>query len=445
MTEVVPTGAFDAHRPPSRELLDDCVHCGFCLPTCPTYQLTGEEMESPRGRIYLMDLASRGEIELDDAFGAHMDSCLGCLACVTTCPSGVQYDKLIESVRPQVERQIPRAVPDGLFRRLIFALFPYPRRLRLAALGGLAYQRLGLRALLRRLGVLDRLPARLRALEALLPPVTLRALFAKGAQHTPAAGETRLTVGMMPGCAQRVFFGDVNAATVRVLTAEGCDVRVPQDDQCCGALSVHAGREEDGLARARATIAMFERPGIAELDVIVANVAGCGSTLKEYGHLLADDPAWAERAAAFSAKVKDVSELLAGLARRAPRHPVATTVAYHDACHLANAQGVRNAPREVLRAIPGLEIAEVAEAELCCGSAGVYNLVQPEAAEDLGRRKADHLAATTPDVVATANAGCLLQIRRFLDAGIPVVHPIQLVDASIRGVEPVPTSRRRTG
>jgi glycolate oxidase iron-sulfur subunit len=436
MTEVVPStgsrGSFDEHHPPSRELLDDCVHCGFCLPTCPTYQVTGEEMESPRGRIYLMDLAARGEIPLDEAFGARMDSCLGCLACVSHCPSGVKYDKLIEAVRPQVERQIPRAVPDGLFRRLIFALFPYPGRLRLAAIGGILYQRLGIRAVLHFLGVIDALPPRLRALEALLPPVTLRSLFTRTAPFTAAVGKARLRVGMMPGCAQRVFFGDVNAATVRVLTAEGCDVYMPQDRQCCGALSVHAGQEEDGLQRARATIELFES---YELDGIVANVAGCGSTLKEYGDLLHDDPEFAERAAKFSAKVKDVSELLAELPQWAPRNPIPTTVAYHDACHLANAQGIRSQPREVLRSIPDLNISDIAEAELCCGSAGIYNLVQPEKAEELGRRKANNLEAVKPDVVATANAGCLLQIRRFLDAGIPVVHPIQLLDASIHGVD----------
>ena len=255
MTEAA--GSFDATRPPRRDLLDDCVHCGFCLPTCPTYVITGEEMESPRGRIYLMDLAARGEIGVDAAFGNHMDSCLGCLACVTTCPSGVRYDDLIGAVRPQVERHVPRSRSDRLFRSLIFGLFPHPGRLRLAALGGLLYHRTGIRFLLHRLGLIDRLPPRLRALEALLPPVTLRALFTKVPARTPAEGTPRLKVGVLPGCAQRVFFGDVNAATVRVLAAEGCDVYVPQDNQCCGALNVHAGLEDDGLARARATVELF--------------------------------------------------------------------------------------------------------------------------------------------------------------------------------------------
>ncbi|ODT97826.1 MAG: glycolate oxidase [Pseudonocardia sp. SCN 72-86] len=426
--------SYDAHHPPRRDVLDECVHCGFCLPTCPTYAVTGLETESPRGRIYMMDLAARGEIGVDEAFGEHIDSCLGCLACVTACPSGVQYDTLIESVRPQVERNVPRTRADRLFRGLVFALFPHPGRLRVAALGGIVYQRTGLRSLVHRLGLIDRLPARLRALESLLPPVTVRALLTRIPERTRPSGPVRLRVGLLAGCAQRVFFGDVNAATVRVLAAEGCDVLVPRDRQCCGALSVHAGREEEGLVRARATIEMFER---YHLDVVVANVAGCGSTLKEYADLLADDPEWAERAKAFSAKVRDVSELLAELSPRAPRHPISTRVAYHDACHLSNAQKIRSQPRAVLRSIPDLQLHDIAEAELCCGSAGIYNLVEPETAEELGRRKAQNIEAVSPDVVVTANAGCLLQIRRFLDEGIPLLHPVQLVDASIRGVDPL--------
>ncbi|TNC29483.1 (Fe-S)-binding protein [Amycolatopsis alkalitolerans] len=426
------TGSFDDHHPPRRDLLDECVHCGFCLPACPTYAVTGEEMESPRGRIYLMDLAARGEIGLDEAFGNHIDSCLGCLACVTACPSGVQYDKLIESVRPQVERHVPRGFLDKLFRKLIFALFPYPRRLRLAALGGLLYTRLGIRALVHGLGLTRLLPPRLRALEALLPPVTLRALFSSVPEKTLNPGKARLRVGLLAGCANRVFFGDVNAATVRVLAAEGCDVYVPQDNQCCGALSMHAGYEDDSVERAKATIDMFER---YQLDVVVANVAGCGSVLKEYGDILAGVPDYAERAKVFAAKVRDINELVADLPAQAERNPLALNVAYHDACHLANAQRIRSQPRELLRSIPGLSVSDIAEAELCCGSAGIYNLVQPAKAEELGRRKARNLADVEPDVVATANAGCLLQIRRFLDKGIPVVHPIQLLDASIRGVD----------
>lgn len=425
--------SFDEHHPPEQELLDDCVHCGFCLPTCPTYLVTGQEAESPRGRIYLMDLAARGEIPLDEAFGAHIDTCLGCLACVSACPSGVQYDKLIEAVRPQVERNIPRGRLDRLFRFLIFSLFPYPGRLRLAALLGAVYQRSGLRTLLHRSGVGRRLPGRLRALEALMPDVEVRALFRKYPERTPPRGPRRLAVGLLGGCVQRVFFGDVNAATVRVLAAEGCEVVIPRGAQCCGALSIHAGYEADGLTRARRTIELFED---YDVDVVVANVAGCGSSMKDYAHLLRDDPDFRDRAAAFSAKVRDISELLAELPVRAQRHPIRARVAYHDACHLANAQRIREQPRRVLETIPGLELAPVPEADVCCGSAGIYNLVQSETAEELGQRKSDHLTSVEPDLVVTANAGCLLQIRRFLDRTVPILHPVQLLDASISGHVP---------
>jgi glycolate oxidase iron-sulfur subunit len=422
--------SFDAHDPPKRELLDECVHCGFCLPTCPTYLLDGEEMDSPRGRIYLMDLASRGEIPLDGTFARHIDGCLGCMACVPACPSGVQYDRLLEATRPQVERNIPRAPADAYFRRLVFRLFPYPRRLRVATALGLFYQRLGIQAAVRRSGLLDRLPARARALDTLLPPVRLRALFARTQTFVPARGARRKRVALLAGCAQRVYFGHVNAATARVLAAEGCDVLIPRGQPCCGALSLHAGLDSDAARRARQTIDAF---AASDVDAIVVNVAGCGSTLKEYGELLAGDPDYRDRAAAFSAKVRDVHELLAELEPVAPRHPIRARVAYHDACHLANAQRVTSQPRQVLGTIPGLEIVDIVEAEICCGSAGIYNLVQPEAAERLGRRKAEHLLAARPDVIATGNAGCLLQIRRFLDGGIPVVHPIELLDAAITG------------
>ena len=439
---------FDAHRPPERALLDDCVHCGFCLPTCPTYQLWGEEMDSPRGRILLMDLAEKGEIPLEGAFTEHIDACLGCMACVTACPSGVQYDRLLEAVRPQIERNVPRSRTDRLFRSAIFALFPYPRRLRAAAVPGALYQRLRQVPALARLA--ERVPgrlaagpfarlaagpfARLAAMESLLPPVTLGPAFARLPQLTPAIGERRGRVALLAGCVQDVFFHRVNTATVRVLAREGFDVLVPRDQQCCGALELHSGREAPALVRARRTI---ERLGSLPVDHVVTNVAGCGSSMKEYGHLLADDPAWAQRAAAFSARVRDVHEVLAGVRPRAPRHPVRARVAYHDACHLAHAQGVREQPRAVLRSIPGLELVDLPEAALCCGSAGIYNLVAPEAAGELGARKAANVRSVAPDVVVTANPGCLLQIGKHLGADLPLLHPVQLLDASLRGL-PVP-------
>ena len=445
--------AFDDHRPPERELLDDCVHCGFCLPTCPTYQLWGEEMDSPRGRIYLMNLAEKGEIGLDGPFTEHIDACLGCMACVTACPSGVQYDKLLGSVRPQIERNVTRTPADRAFREAIFALFPYKRRLRAAALPGALYQQLRRLKPVRTLAA--RLPGKLGALESLLPPVSVREAFARLPERTSAVGPRRATVALLTGCVQDVFFHRVNEATVRVLAAEGCDVLAPRDQQCCGALELHAGREDDALARARRIIARFES---LDVDWVITNVAGCGSSMKEYGHLLDDDPAWAPRAQAFSAKVRDVHEVLDALGPRAPRHPIRARVAYHDACHLGHAQGVRAQPRAVLRTIPELEVVDIPEAALCCGSAGIYNMVAPEPASELGARKAANIRAVEPDVVVTANPGCLLQIGKHLAApamdgrtpdgraqegaqpdvaGLPLLHPVQLLDAAIRGV-PIP-------
>jgi glycolate oxidase iron-sulfur subunit len=428
------TPAFDEHRPPPRELLDDCVHCGFCLPTCPTYQLWGEEMDSPRGRIYLMDLAEKGEIGLEGAFQQHIDACLGCMACVTACPSGVQYDRLLESVRPQLERNVTRAPADRMFREAIFALFPYRRRLRAAALPGALYQ--ALRRVPAIAALARKLPGRLAAIESLLPPVSVREAFARLPVHTPAASTRRGRVALLSGCVQDVFFHRVNEATVRVLAAEGYDVIVPRDQGCCGALELHAGREEPALARARRTIARFE--GL-DVDHVVTNVAGCGSSLKEYGHLLSDDPEWAGRAVTFSARVRDVHEVLAAGEPQAPRHPIPGRAAYHDACHLGHAQGVRAQPRAVLRTIPQLEVVDLPEAALCCGSAGIYNLLAPEAAAELGARKAANARSTRPDVIVTANPGCLLQIGKHLGDGpdVPLLHPVQLVDASIRGA-PIP-------
>ena len=428
--------AFDPHRPPDPDLLDDCVHCGFCLPTCPTYQLWGEEMDSPRGRIYLMNLAEKGEIGLEGALHEHIDACLGCMACVTSCPSGVRYDQLLESVRPQLERNVARTRSDRLFRDAIFTLFPYRRRLRAAAVPGALYQRLRTLPSVRRLTA--RLPGRLAAMESLLPPVRLRDAFARLPASVLASGVPRRQVALLTGCVQDVFFHPVNAATARVLAAEGCDVLIPRAQGCCGALEQHAGREQSAVARAKRTIGKFETLGV---DTVVANVAGCGSSMKEYGALLSDNPEWAQRAAAFSATVRDVSEVLAELEPRAPRHPIRARVAYHDACHLGHAQGVRAQPRAVLRTIPELDLVDIPESELCCGSAGIYNLVAPEAAAELGIRKADNIASTQPDIVVTANPGCLLQIRRHLgsEPAPLLLHPVQLLDASIRGV--VPTIR----
>ena len=430
---MAPGSIFDEHHPPAAALIDQCVHCGFCLPTCPTYALWHEEMDSPRGRIYLMKLGAEGQAEMTDTYVAHFDYCLGCMACVTACPSGVQYDKLIGATRAQIERRHSRSFGDRAFRRMIFALFPHPGRLRALTLPLWFYQRSGMRALVRAVGLLERFSPRLHAMESLLPELRL-GVGSRLPRRLAAQGERRRRVGLLLGCVQRVFFAGVNAATARVLAAEGCEVVVPFEQGCCGALMVHAGLEEPALRAARRLIDVFER---ADVDTIVTNAAGCGSNIKEYAHLLRDDPLYAARAEIFSAKCRDVSELLAKLEPRAQRHPLALRAAYHDACHLQHAQAVRGEPRRLLQSIPGLEVLEVPDSALCCGSAGIFNLIEPGPARELGDRKARSCLATQPNVILSGNPGCLLQIGAGLaraGRSVPVLHTIQALDASIRGV-----------
>jgi len=405
--------AWDSERPPSTELIGDCVHCGFCLPTCPTYALWGEEMDSPRGRIALMALGHEAA-ELSAPMVNHFDNCLGCMACVTACPSGVQYDLLLGQTRPQIERNFSREPGDRAFRELIFALLPHPGRLR-ALMPLLALQRrTGLQRLLpRRLG-------RLRAMAAMTPDVPLSAAWNRLPHVTPAQGEKRGTVALLQGCVQRVFFAQVNRATVDVLSAEGFEVHAPPEPRCCGSLQLHTGYEREARACAHQTIDAFRG-----YDTVIVNAAGCGSGMKEYDHLVGDEE--------FPRKVRDVHEFLAEIEPRAPRHPLALRVAYHDACHLAHAQQIRTQPRDLLRAVPGLELLEPAEWEICCGSAGVYNMLKPEAAAELGRRKAANLQACEADVIAAANPGCAVQIARHSERVVPVVHPIELLARSLRG------------
>ncbi len=429
--------AFDAHRPPSAELASDCVHCGFCLPTCPTYVLWGEEMDSPRGRIYLMQAGLEGEPMTDSMVG-HFDACLGCMACVTACPSGVQYDRLIEATRAQVERRHRRPLRDRLLREAIFALFPHPRRLR-ALRGPLAvYRRSGLQRAVQRSRLLDRVSPTLAAMEALAPPVRPAPPLP---ERVAARGERRAVVGMLTGCVQREFFPRVNAATARVLAMEGCDVVIPRRQGCCGALSVHNGREAEAQEFARRTIDVFEAAGV---EHVVVNAAGCGSSMKEYADLLADDPAYADLARRFAASVRDVSEILAELGPVAVRHPLPVTVAYHDACHLGHAQGVRTQPRDLLRGVPGLELREVADADICCGSAGIYNLLHPVAAGELGDRKARAVLDTGAGLLVTANPGCLMQVAASVSrmgGRIGLAHTVEVLDASLRGRTPAQLTR----
>jgi glycolate oxidase iron-sulfur subunit len=416
---------YDATRAPERDLISDCVHCGFCLPTCPTYVLWGEEMDSPRGRIVLI---KEGEEEISAPMVTHLDRCLGCMACVTACPSGVQYDKLIEDARPQIERNFERPPLERAHRRMIFGLFTRPGRLRALAPGAAAAQRLGLPRLARRPRI-RRLAPRLAAMTAMTPQTSLKRSLTRLPERFEARGERRGTVALLQGCVQRVFFGHVNEATARVFAAEGFEVHVPRLPRCCGALPLHAGEDPEARTLAKATIEALEG-----YDTVIVNAAGCGSAMRDYGHVLRDEPDWAERAAAFAERVRDVSEFLAEAGPRAERRPVELRAAYHDACHLAHAQGVRAQPRELLRGIPGVELLEPAEWELCCGSAGIYNLVQPEPAAELGERKARNLLDTGAEAVVAGNPGCVLQITAHterLGRPLPVLHPMELLARSI--------------
>lgn len=423
-----PVAAFDGERPPRREIIDDCVHCGFCLSTCPTYVLWGEEMDSPRGRIHLMKQGLEGE-PMSASLVQHVDRCLGCMSCVTACPSGVRYDRLIEDTRGQVERRFDRTARDRALRSLIFALFPYPRRLKVLRGPLRAYQRSGLQRLVARSGLLERLAPSLATLDALAP--RLRTV-PPPPRLIPARGTRRAVVGVLTGCVQSAFFPDVNAATIRVLAAEGCDVIVPRAQGCCGALSVHNGRLAEAQAFARRIIDTFDRAGV---DHVVVNAAGCGSSMKEYADLLPGD----QRAAAFAARVRDLSEILVELGPAAVRHPLPVTVAYHDACHLAHAQGVREQPRSLLAQVPELTVREIGDPEICCGSAGVWNVLNPEPAAALGERKARTVLDTGAALLVTANPGCLMQIStaaRRLGRSLPVAHTAAVLDASLRGLPP---------
>jgi glycolate oxidase iron-sulfur subunit len=408
--------AFDANRPPDRAIIDDCVHCGFCLDACPTYALWGQEADSPRGRIVLIDEAMRSDEPLSDELVAHLDSCLGCFACVPACPSGVRYDRLLERVRPQIERNYERPAGERALRLLLFETLPHPQRLRALV---------PLLAAGRRLG--ERLPGRLSVLAKLAPASPPRE--GELPQRTAPVGVPRGRIGLLLGCVQRVFFPEVHRATIGVLAAEGFEVLAPRLPDCCGALELHAGEEEPGLAHAQATIDAFAELG--QLDHVVVNAAGCGAAMKEYGELLQT-----EAARAFAGRVVDVCELLAEVEPRARRRPLALRVVYHDACHLAHAQRVRAQPRELLRAIPGLQLLEVAsEPQICCGSAGIYNIVQPEAGAALGERKARAIIASGAEIVAAGNPGCAAQLDRHLrELGHPleICHPVELLWRSLQ-------------
>jgi glycolate oxidase iron-sulfur subunit len=425
-----------AHPPTLLEGVEEgvntCVHCGLCLAYCPTYSELGTEMDSPRGRIFLIKALAEGRIGVTDSVVTHLSLCLDCRACETVCPSGVPYGRLIEAAKAEIERQRPGGPLRRLFRWLNFALLlPHPGLLGLAARALRLYQRSGLQRLVRATGLLRLLPGTLSAWEALLPELPPPG-EGRLPERVAAIGEARARVGFVEGCVQRVVFGSHNQASVRLLARNGAEVRIPRAAGCCGALHAHAGERERARALARRMIEVFEQTPV---DAIIVNAAGCGAHLRAYGHLLGDDPGYRERALAFSRKVRDLSEYLDERPLAGPLGSLPKTVTYHDPCHLVHGQKVRAQGRRLLRAIPGLELVELEEADWCCGSAGIYNLTQPEMAARLLERKVSHLLATGAEAVVTANPGCILQMAHGLRArgsAMRVLHLAEVLDEAYR-------------
>lgn len=415
-------GAFDLQDPPDMDGIRACVHCGICLPQCPTYRLLGQEMDSPRGRVYLIRAAAEGRIGITPTFTRHLDLCLGCRACETACPSGVPFGRLLEAARGQIRRVGARPRKDRILSALIMALFPHPGRLGFALEWLRFYQRSGLQRVARSSGIFKAFP-RLGAMDALLPPVPANA-GAPLPARIASAGNRIGTAGVLLGCVQRRLFPQVNALTARLLSLAGYEVRIPPDQGCCGALHLHGGRLDEGRWLAKRLVAAFRN----DVDLIVTNAAGCGSAMRDYPNWFRGDG----EVEAFSRKVRDVSELL--VEADLPLRPLTGTATYHDPCHLAHGQRVRAQPRALLRKIPGLSLVELADSDLCCGSAGVYNLLEPELAGRLLEMKVKRIAETGASILIAGNPGCLLQIARGCrDHGLPieVLHPVELLGRAL--------------
>jgi glycolate oxidase iron-sulfur subunit len=416
----------------------DCVHCGLCTAACPTYLETGNENNSPRGRIYLMRAVTDGRLELTATVKQHLDLCLDCRSCETACPSGVQYGRLIEPFRVEMQQADANAGSSGSgdwFQRwILYGMFPYPSRMRLALAPVRWMQVLGLDQLADRIGIVGLLPEKLRRMHRLLPP--LRKREPPLPDRLPAIGPKRATVALFTGCVADAVFHHVNWATARVLQHNGCDVIVPKSQVCCGAIHYHSGAGEPALQLAKRNADAFP---LKSVDAVILNVAGCGSMLKDYGHmaqeLAAGNPSLCEQLDKFAGKIKDVSEFLSALGPIRPMGEVKRKAAYHDACHLAHAQRIREQPRELLSLVPGLELVPLAESDICCGAAGSYNLTEGEMADRLAERKLKNILATGADTLVSANAGCTLQIQAALrQAGhdIWVAHPMEILDRSYR-------------
>jgi glycolate oxidase iron-sulfur subunit len=413
----------------SVEGVNQCVHCGLCLAYCPTFSELGTEMDSPRGRIFMIKALAEGRMTPSDSVVSHLSLCLDCRACETVCPAGVPYGRLIEAAKAEIEHARPGSVPRRIFRWLNFGLLlGHPARLRAAAAAVRAYQVSGLQRLVRATGLVRWLPGTLPAWEQLLPPIPAAAERRPLPPRIAAEGQRRGRVALLEGCIQSVVFGTQNRATARVLARNGWEVVAPKGQGCCGALNAHGGDHARAVELARRTIDAFET---ARADAIVVNTSGCGAHMKAFGTLLAGDPRYAERAERFARSVQDISELLAREPLRGPLGPVPMTVAYHDPCHVVHGQKIRAQPRRLLAQVPGLTLVELAESDWCCGSAGIYNLTQPEMAERLLTRKVRHIVETGAQAVVTANPGCILQIQQGLRARgreVQVLHIVEVLD-----------------
>ncbi len=413
----------------SVEGVNQCVHCGLCLAYCPTFAELGTEMDSPRGRIFLIKALAEGRIALSAGTARHLSLCLDCRACETVCPAGVPYGRLIEAAKAEIEHRRPGGIIRRLFRSLNFGvLLGRPAMLRTAAAALRFYQVSGAQALANATGLVRMLPGALPAWEALMPRIPGARERRALPRLIAAKGPRRARVALLTGCVQSVVFGAHNRATARVLARNGVDVVVPSRQGCCGALNAHGGEHAGALIMARRTIEAFERERV---DAVVVNTSGCGAHMKAYGTLLEGDPTWAPRARRFAAGVQDISEFLAREPLRGPLQAVPMTVAYHDPCHVVHGQKIRNQPRQLLAQVPSLKVVSLAESDWCCGSAGIYNLTELEMAARLLRRKIDHILATAAEAVVTANPGCILQIEKGLrerGSGVRVLHLVELLD-----------------
>ena len=414
----------------SEKILRSCVHCGFCTATCPTYVLLGDELDSPRGRIYLIKDTLENDKPAGEKLVKHIDRCLSCLSCMTTCPSGVNYMHLVDHARTHIERSYRRPAADRLLRSLLTVILPYPGRFRLALVGALLAR--PLKAWLPRGGLFERL----RAMLAMAPATIAPPSRVDRPQVFAAEGARRSRVALMSGCAQQVLAPSINEATIRLLTRHGVEVVVAKGSGCCGALTHHLGKETQALAAARSNIAAWQREIDGEgLDAVVINASGCGTTVKDYGFMLRKDPDWAEPAARIAAMTRDITEILAGLDLRPSGRSAGLTVAYHSACSMQHGQQIRQPPKQLLSAA-GFDVRDVPEGHLCCGSAGTYNLLQPALATRLRDRKVRNIESLAPDVIATGNIGCMAQIGAATE--VPTVHTVELLDWRTGGPVPAP-------